>query len=221
MEYTYSIASDTSNALLNSEILISSVEASTITKTLTTINSSGDSFTIVFDESLTAEEQTTLNALVAAHDGTPTPDEEIPQKVELISTTQSQPFTSKVLSDGRKLFKRVHGIQNTITAGQTGFVSFIIPYTQAKVTGLEILGSKHGCTGNFNVYDNASGTISTIPNLKLNQFGFDVNIQADFHIEESTYDADLILGMKLELEFTNNTNEDLLICGNFILHEVV
>ena len=73
--YNYSISSDTSNSLLNSEKLSESISSSTITSTLTNISSSGDTVTINFDSSLTTEEKTTLDALISAHDGTPTPEQ--------------------------------------------------------------------------------------------------------------------------------------------------
>lgn len=133
---------------------------------------------------------------------------------------QQIPFASKVLPDGKKLFKRVHGVSSTIAANSSDSIEIIVPYAQCKITSIEILGSIHGDTCDFNVYDNAAGTVSTVPNLKLNQFGFNVYMAEKYHKEESSYDADLIQGMKLEVVFTNSTNEASLIGVNFILHEL-
>lgn len=131
--------------------------------------------------------------------------------------SSSFPFATKNLEDGKKIFKRVHGVQQTLTTSNET-IEFIVPYTQAKITGLEIIGANIGDVADFNVYDNAAGTISGTPNLKLNQFGFNVNISKDFHKETSKYDADLIQGMKLEVDYTGTINQ--LVCINFILHEV-
>ena len=75
--YNYSISLDTSNALLNSSKLETSIQASSISQVLSGISTNGDSMIIKFGTSLTAEEQGTLNALVASHDGTP--DAELPE----------------------------------------------------------------------------------------------------------------------------------------------
>ena len=132
-------------------------------------------------------------------------------------SAQNQAFSDKRLTDGKKLFKRVHGVKKTLATNEDT-IEFIVPYTMSKISGIEILGADHGDTANFNVYDNAAGTISTIPNYKLNQFGFDVCLAKDFHKETSSYDADLILGMKLEVGVTSTAGK--VIGVNFILHEV-
>jgi len=147
---------------------------------------------------------------------------------KLLSTTNSNitnnvlvsgqnPFASKVLPNGQKIFKRVHGVKHVLSSA-TDVIRFTVPYTQCKITGIEILGANFGDTANFNVYDTSSGTLSTIPNFKLNQFGFDVNIKPSHHVENSEYDADLIQGLVLEVEITGITGQEVLI--NFILHEV-
>lgn len=128
-----------------------------------------------------------------------------------------EPFASKTLRNGKKLFKRIHGVQHTLTTANNK-IDFIVPYTQAKITGLEIIGANIGDVADFSVYDNSVGTISGIPNFKLNQFGFAVNMSKDFHKEVSQYDADLIQGMKLEVDYTGTVNQ--LVCVNFILHEI-
>ena len=72
--YNYSIANDTSNALLNSENLYIEVESSIISPSLDRIDTEDDTMTLIFTSSLTIGEKTTLDALVAAHDGTPNPE---------------------------------------------------------------------------------------------------------------------------------------------------
>ena len=218
--YNYNISADTSNSMLNSQTLEESIQESSIVPIIQRIDTNGDVMSLVFDINLSTEEQTTLTNIVNSHDGSPTPEETAPAEVKIIEEVESPPFAAKVLSTGHKLFKRVHGVQTTVTANSSGSLELVVPYVQCKITGIEIIGAEVGDTSNFNVYDNAAGTISTIPNLKLNQFGFNVNMAKTYHREESAYDADLIQGMKLEVEFTNSENINKLVCVNFILHEL-
>lgn len=155
--------------------------------------------------------------------------EDNPSEVEIKKQSESAPFASKTLPDGRKLFKRVHGKFEIIPANGQGTIEFELPYESAKVNGLELIGGSKGDQADFNVYDNALGVITStlaatgytaIPGFKLNQFGFDVCVAPGYHEEISQYDADLIQGMKLEVLYKNSSNEDALIGINFIIHEV-
>lgn len=181
----------------------------------------GNFLNIEFSSSLSAEDQATITAIVAAHSGEPYPEPPSISQVKVVEEVASAPFASKQLSNGQKLFKRVHGVSKTIAANSTDTIQLIVPYSQAKINGLEIVGARHGDTANFNVYDTADGTISSIPNYKLNQFGFNVNLAKDFYKEKSQYDADIIQNMVLELEITNNNDTEVLIGANFILHQLI
>jgi hypothetical protein len=81
--YNYSIASDTANAKVNSPKLTIEIDESSITIGLDRIDTDGDTLTIVFDSSLSAEEETTLDGLIGAHDGESIPVVESPQLVTL------------------------------------------------------------------------------------------------------------------------------------------
>ena len=140
---------------------------------------------------------------------------EIPKDIENL------PFTSKILPNGQKLFKRVHGVSSSVSGNSTENIEFIVPYTQCKVTAVELIGAEIGDSCNFYIYDNALGTISGFPNVRLNQFGFNLYLAKDYYREESSYDADLIQGLKLQVEFTNSSSNQKFIGVNFILHEVV
>lgn len=218
--YTFSINNDTKNAKLYSPTLLEDINTSNITKQASRIDTSGDDIIIVFSAELTSEEQVTLLSLINAHNGEIPTEPTEPAKVEIVAETAPPPFASKILTNGTKLYKRVHGVKKTIAANSTDTLRFTVPYIQCKITGADILGGSHGDTCDFNIYDNSIGTISTIPNYKLNQFGFQVCIVKDFHKEHSNYDADLIQGMVVELNYTNTLNEPALICMNVIIHEV-
>ena len=128
------------------------------------------------------------------------------------------PFANKRLPEG-DLFKRVHGVSATIAAGSTGNVELVVPYNIAKFNGAEIINCKLGDTVDFMVYDNPSGTISGVPDLMLNQFGFNVQMPNDFYKNTSEYDADIILGMKIQCQYTNNGADPVTIYMNVELHE--
>lgn len=79
--YTYSIATDTANALVNANDLIEEITQSTISKTVNQINTNGDDLDIIFSSSITSQEETTLDAVVAAHEGNP-PTEATPLEID-------------------------------------------------------------------------------------------------------------------------------------------
>lgn len=141
------------------------------------------------------------------------------ESLKYISNNKSTtyPFADKVLPDGKKLFKRVHGVSASFN-NETKKIEFVIPYNECKITGVEILNCNYGDTANLNVYDSSTGIISGFPNVKLNQFGFNVFINEKYHKETSNYDADLFLGMKVSVEITASQQKDIYV--NFILHEV-
>ena len=130
----------------------------------------------------------------------------------------TEPFTSKVLSDGRKLYKRTHGVQKVLSSEDSDYIELIVPYTMAKINAIEIIGAEIGNKADFTVYDTLTGAISGVPNYTLNQFGFNVNLRPVYHKEESSYDADVFKDMRLVVTIKGGSN--LLIGVNFILHEV-
>ena len=230
MIHTYNVTTQITSAKVDLERLQDEINNSSITPSMVLLKLEENIITIEFDSILSASEITSLDALLLSHSGEPYPEESLPQEVKVVEEISAPPFAAKTLSTGQKLFKRIHGTFQTIPANSTANIELIVPYNQAKINALEILGASHGDTSNFNVYDNAAGTVTStlaatgytaIPNFKLNQFGYNVCMRAGFHMEESQYDADVILGMKLQLEYTNNTNEEVVIGANFILHELV
>lgn len=132
----------------------------------------------------------------------------------------SKAFADKILPCGKKIFKRVHGVKITVEDVMVP-AELVIPYDDCKITGVELLAGVYGDNVNFKVYDTPTGTLSTIPNSMLNQFGFGVYVAKDIHTEMSNYDADLIKDLKIEVEYTpKNTGVPRDVYVNFILHEV-
>lgn len=145
----------------------------------------------------------------------------IPDRDASGNIIQAQPaFAAKSLSDGKKIYKRVHGVKALVQNDPVN-IELVVPYDSCKITGVELIAGVHGDKVNFKVYDTPTGTISGIPNQLLNQFGFDVYVAKDLHREISNYDADLIKDMKLVVEY--DAKDELLprdVYVNFILHEV-
>ena len=138
---------------------------------------------------------------------------------DTVNVSSSPPFSDKTLADGRKLFRRVHGVKQTLS-GDTDFI-LTIPYAQCKINGLEVVWAPAGLQVDLKVLDSTTGTYSTIPNYELNQFGFATGIAKDFYAETSNYDADLYLNMQVKCTIINPDSLTDTICVNFILHQVV
>lgn len=94
MNYSYTISTDTSNAKLYSKKLEDDILASSIAPTLDKINTDGDTMTIWFMSTLSSEEETMLDGLVAAHDGEPYP---LTETAQLVRLNEEDPDTGGVL----------------------------------------------------------------------------------------------------------------------------
>lgn len=127
------------------------------------------------------------------------------------------PFTSKTLPNGKKLFRRKHGYVFSQVAG-TSTHEIVVPYPEAKINEAEFVNTSAGCTANLKILDTAAGTYSGVPNLMLNQFGFNVNLTEGNYKDVSQYDADVYTGMRIVLEITSPVAFDIRI--NIVFHEV-
>lgn len=126
------------------------------------------------------------------------------------------PFAAKTIG-AKKLYKRVTGIQASVIAGITDVI-FVMPYSWAKITGIEILGGSILDKISLFVLDSAAGNYTGSANATLNQFGFNVNVNRDYYINTSEFDADLYFNMQIKASY--NTPVAKTIGLNFILNEV-
>ena len=141
------------------------------------------------------------------------------------------PFAKKQLPDGKKLFRRKHGVRQPVNVGQSSSFDMIVPYNNCKIDKIEIVnGSDRVDEVEFSVYDTPEGLIqlsmgvspeNIIPSKKLNQFGFTVNVAKDYYEDKSNYDADLIKDMKISITVKNNSESVRTYGVNFVLHEIV
>lgn len=136
-------------------------------------------------------------------------------------SSASYPFAQKVLPDGSKVFTRVHGIKASVQNAPDN-IDFVVPYAKCKITGMEIIGCGEDDKVNFKILDSDSGVITGVPNYQLNQFGFSVYMKEGSYKHDSPYDADLVQGLIIRLEY--DAKDELLpknIYVNIFLHEVV
>lgn len=134
------------------------------------------------------------------------------------------PFHSKELSDiQKKLFRRAHGIKQTLNANGNTTIEFEVPYTWAKITTMEVVGLPEMMQVDVTVHDTTTGTYSQtgISKFQLNKFGYDINIAKNYYRDHSEYDADLYQGMFIRMVIKNTTNLTPEIGINITLHEVV
>ena len=131
----------------------------------------------------------------------------------------ASPFASKAVVGG-KLFRRKHGFNGSIPPNSTVSIILVAPYAICKINQIEFVNANEGDTVDLKVLDTAAGTLSTIPNYMLNQFGFSAELPSGFYKDKSEYDADLIGGMQIEIVYSNNSGNTKIIRGNITYHEV-
>lgn len=208
MKYEYQLNS------VNLSQLETEIKNSTITIALDYIDYSQPNLDVYFKASLTSAEETELTAIINAHD--PQPEVNNIQEVSITGQPSFSAFASKLYGD-KALFKRLTGIKQNVVTGNNTF-TYTIPYPWVKIIGLEVVNSESLDTVDFEVLDSVNGNYSGTPNLKLNQFGFSLNLKKDFYEHLTNYDADLYQGM--QLKFTYNSISDKTIGINFNLNEV-
>ena len=139
----------------------------------------------------------------------------------------SNPFSSKTI-DGKKVFRRKHGMVKDCGPGNT-FFEFVVPYNQVKINELEITNGVAGDAVDLIVYDTPQGHVQismgvppehAVPSAPLNQFGFDVSVPNGFFHDQSSYDADLIKDMKIVVVYKNNGNSSVKNGANIDYHEL-
>lgn len=133
-----------------------------------------------------------------------------------VTIASSPTFTAKTVG-ALKLYTRATGKVHPVVVGANNLL-FSIPFANMKFNGLEIINAKAGETVNLKVLDTITGTVTTVPNYVLNQFGFDLNLPEGFFRWLSSYDADLFQGLQILLEYTAIEERDLRV--NYVIHEL-
>jgi len=136
-----------------------------------------------------------------------------------------EPFASKVLKDGTKLFRRKYGVKETIGANSEKDIIFTVPYAKAKINKVEVISAN--ALDRIDLFvkspvDEPTATAYGMPtNYLLNQFGFNVIVSDLLYSDKSDYDADVFAGMQVVIRYKNDTNENKSVGFNLIYHEVV
>ncbi len=147
----------------------------------------------------------------------------------LVDVNSSPAFKSKILPDGRKVYRRKHGFSISIGANSNTEAVLTVPYTLVKINEMELINCSIDDTVDFKVYDTVDGLYqqslgvpagSVDTDLLLNQFGFDVCVPEGMYRDKSDYDAELIGGMRIKINYNNNTDAAVTIRGNIVYHEI-
>lgn len=136
-----------------------------------------------------------------------------------------EPFASKELHDGSKLFRRKHGQKETIPANGTKEIIFTVPYGKAKINKLEVIDANARDRIDLFVrspLDPATAAAYGLPaDYSLNQFGFNVVVSDLLYSDKSDYDADVYAGFQIVIAYKNDTATAKEVGFNLIYHEVV
>ena len=131
------------------------------------------------------------------------------------------PFAQKRHYDGRKLTRRIHGFKIDLdTSGTEQTVKFTIPYVACLMTSTSVVDAIPGDKLQFSVLDSTAGLLTGVPNYRLNQFGYDVYPAKDYYEERSEYDAELVVGLQLEIKVTPVDTTARSVYFNITLHEL-
>ena len=181
--------------------LTQDIRSSAIVTSLNSINALGSAVSIFFNADLSDGDKTILDNIVAAHNGTP-----LPQNGALsVASISNPPYAAKtIMINGvtKKLYIRNTGFQSALTSG-SNTITYTATYSWAKLIGVEVIGAEALDYVDFKVFDTATGTYSGTPNAMLNHFGFSVNIAPGFYRRECPYDADIYQGLVLKLTYNS------------------
>ena len=154
---------------------------------------------------------------------------EMPSKITVVDQPSMYPFAKKTLEDGKKLYRRKHGLRQTCVANETTVIELMVPYAHCKIDEVEIVGCDNTDDVDLLVLDTENGDIQlsmgvpedqVVSKAVLNQFGFRVALSDMFYSDSSNYDADLYYGMFVKVLYYNNSDVDKSIGINVVLHEV-
>jgi len=213
-DYIYSIANDTLNGVVSTSRLSQEIKSDVLVIIGEHhIEKFGDVLTIWMNNTLPAGEETALDALVVAHTGEPLEDI-LPTAT--VNIDELPAFAAKTRA-GKKLYSRTHGKKHSVTTGLS-YPNFVIPYDSCLFNEVEIINGEVGDYIDLFILDTATGTVTTIPNYPLNQFGYDVFLVAGFYKRGSNYDAELFKDLQIDMKYYSISDKDIYV--NYVLHEL-
>lgn len=168
---------------------------------------SGNKATIMTTSDMTSEEDAFIRDWYNNLNGLPTSVFQTPFASKTISTPQGI----------KKLYKRIHGIQENVVVGENTII-YVISYDWVKITGIELINGDMGDTISLMILDTLTGTNTGEPNRLLNQFAFDLNVGEKYYLHSSEYDADLTKGLQVKIVYKSVSPKTIYI--NMVLNEV-
>ena len=151
-----------------------------------------------------------------------------PVEATIIST---QPFASKILSNGAKLFRRKKGYSLSINANSNNSIYIPAPYSLQKINKVELICGACGDQVDLAVYDSEDGVYQLSlgvapeninPDLELNKFSDKTYVIENVDIDESNYDAELPQNYRIKITYYNNSpTSDITVYFNIVWHQVV
>lgn len=200
MIYPYSIANDTLNGEVAPNKLQDEINKSAITIGLVGVTLSGDVLNIEFKVAISGAELTILDGVVAAHDGTPSPDD--PSKVQIVNDNSE---TARVFTNEDRLKIDVIGTLGdgqVRVSGNDGSTAFLENKITNKDNKISVVVLNEGGNEQIEV-----GIIpSNIPTSELNN---DANFidSAGAPVQPSDI-ANFETSTQLDGRDTNNRNRD-------------
>lgn len=137
-----------------------------------------------------------------------------------IIVSSQTPFKSKSLVINgvtKKLYARNTGVQYSVAIG-SNVLEYTMTYPWSKILGVEVINCEVLDTVDFEVYDNATGTYSGVPNLFLNKFSYTLNLSKDYYERSSQFDADIYVGMVIKITYVSVSAKTVGI--NLLINEV-
>lgn len=187
---------------------------SAITIALDLANTSllGNQLTIAFLSDMA--DWTQVDADVASNTGAPLASP--PQAIAVSSLPAAPAFATNALGS-KALYVAMTGTQATLVTGDNTIL-FTVPYAQAQISGLDLVGCEALDTASLYVLDSTTGTYSGTPNAVLNQFGYTVNMPAGSYSYRAPYTANLYENMQIKVVYNSISNKTIGI--NFDLNQV-
>jgi hypothetical protein len=174
----------------------------------------GAALSIFFRDALSDGEKALLDAVISVHSGMPLPETALP-----ITVVATPPFGSKTIGINgvtKHLYARYAGFQASLVTG-SNILTYAVSYPWVKMLGIEAINCEALDIADLEILDTATGTYSGHPNAVLNQFGYSINLPANYYRQQAEFDVDLYSGMVVRLTYTSIS--DKMVGVNLLMNE--
>lgn len=172
----------------------------------------GNQLTIAFLADVT--DWSYVDAAVTAHNGVPL----VQNEISTVAVATLPPLATNAAPNGKSYFERRMGFQQSLAAGANTFAWAQSTFPSAQVYAVEIVGGEAGDFVDFNVLDSTTGMLTTIPNYKLNQFGFSYNVAPNYQLCQALFPAQVPRNLQFQFVYSSKSAKTIGI--NLIFNEV-